>query len=51
MKKKKNNDKIDLNQVLIASAAEISMRVIELSNQGLIRRIKYYLMIILIFVS
>ena len=34
--KKKNNDQIDLNQTLIAGAAEIAMRVMELSNQGLI---------------
>ena len=36
MKKKNDNDQIDLNRAIIAGAANISLRVMTLSNQGLI---------------
>ena len=36
MKKKKSNDQLDLNRVLVVGASEITMRVMDLSNQGLI---------------
>lgn len=36
MKEKNNNDQIDLKRIMMAGAADISMRVMDLSNQGLI---------------